>query len=267
MNLQFSNHFNLSDGHDGAQLQQAPAGLEEARRVQQHLFPRELPRLPGWELAAAWRPARAVSGDYYNLFPLGPGRLALALGDVSGKGLGPALVTAGVRAWIRVRLPQATGALAGLLEGLNHYLLATTPEDMFLTLFLGVLDLTTGRLTYANAGHVPPLVLAGPEAEEALPFTSGGPVLGILPGACFESGCVTLRQGCLLALFSDGLPDATNTEGKMFHTRRVVAALRSAWPGPVSLTLDHLLAEVEAFQGSAEAADDLAVVLLHQLPE
>src|SRR5215831_7641241 len=99
--------------------------LEEARRVQQRLFPRELPRLPGWDVAAAWWPARVVAGDYYDLFAVGPGHVAVALGDVAGKGLGPALVMAGLRAVVRSRLPDRAADLAGLLQELNDYLLAT----------------------------------------------------------------------------------------------------------------------------------------------
>src|SRR5262249_39449446 len=93
--------------------------LDEARRVQQQLLPRAIQPPPGWDIVAAYRPARIVAGDYCDVIDLGAGRIALALGDVSGKGLGPALVMAGLRAWIHARLPQKTADLAGLMRELN----------------------------------------------------------------------------------------------------------------------------------------------------
>src|SRR5262249_62072222 len=123
---------------------------EAAWTAQQNLFPRQLPAAPGWEFAAACRPARAVAGDYYDLFKAAPGRLAVALGDVAGKGLGPALVMAGLHALVRCRLSQMSDRLPALVEELNPYLLGSTPADLFVTLFLAVLDAPTGRLRYVH---------------------------------------------------------------------------------------------------------------------
>jgi sigma-B regulation protein RsbU (phosphoserine phosphatase) len=239
-----------------------PSDLEEARWVQQHLFPGEMPELPGWDLVAACRPARVVSGDYYDVFEVGPGRVALALGDVAGKGLGSALVMAGLRAALRSRLPRSVSDLAGVMAELNDYLLASTPDEMFVTLFLAILDVPTGRLRYANAGHIPPLVLAG---GEPMPFTVGGPVLAVFPGADFAEGEATLKPGSLLALFSDGVTEALNAAGRMFHQRRVVESLRSGWGGSAMQLLAGLLAAVEDFRGKSDQADDISVLLLRRL--
>ncbi len=240
-------------------------GLEEARRVQQHLFPRELPRLPGWEVAAACRPARAVSGDYCDVIDLGAGRLGLLLGDVSGKGLGPALVMAGLRAFIHARLPRQAEDLAGLMRELNAFLLASTPDDMFVTLFLAVLDVPTGRLRYVIAGHVPPLVLAGPDGDRPMRLTAGGPVLGILPEAEFEERETGLQPGSVLAVVSDGITEAMDAAGKMFHERRVEEALRNGWGKPAPQAQAHLLRAVEQFAAGAEQADDISVILLRRV--
>jgi sigma-B regulation protein RsbU (phosphoserine phosphatase) len=250
-------------GH--APLAPAPwPGLEEARRVQQRLFPSELPRLPGWDLAAACRPARVVAGDYCDLLDLGAGRLGLVLGDVSGKGLGPALVMAGLRALVHARLPHRTADLAGLMGELNAYLLATTPDDMFVTLFLAVLDVPTGRLRHVNAGHLPPLVLADPDGAGPMRITLGGPVLGILPEVDFEEHQAGLKPGSLLAVFSDGITEAMNRAGKMFHERRVVEALRKGWGQSAVQALAHLLEAVEQFAAGMEQADDMSVILLRR---
>jgi sigma-B regulation protein RsbU (phosphoserine phosphatase) len=243
----------------------APArwpGLEEARRVQQHLFPRKLPCLPGWDVAAACQPARAVSGDYCDLLDLGGGRVGLLLGDVSGKGLGPALVMAGLRAFVHARLPRQAADLPGLMRELNAYLLATTPDDMFVTLFLAVVDGPAGRLRYVNAGHVPPLLLAGPGDEEPTRFASGGPVVGVLPEADFEEHQADLQHDSLLAVVSDGVTEAMDAAGKMFHERRVAEALRQGWGGAARHTLARLLQAIEAFAQGLEQADDISAILL-----
>jgi serine phosphatase RsbU (regulator of sigma subunit) len=241
-------------------------GLEEARQVQHCLFPRELPQVPGWDVVAAWRPARVVSGDYYDLFEVKPGLLAVALGDVAGKGLGPALVMAGLRALVRSRLPGRTGDLSGLMREVNEYLLASTPDETFVTLFLAVLEVATGRLRYVNAGHLAPLVLAGSAAAEPMLLMGGGPVLGVFPGVEFAEEQACLRPGSLLALFSDGVTEAMDGQGRMFHQRRVVEALRSGQDGPAARTLERLLRAVDVFRGRREPADDVSVILLRRLP-
>jgi phosphoserine phosphatase RsbU/P len=248
---------------DGAAIWYSP-DLEEARRVQQRLFPRNLPALPGWDLVAACRPARMVAGDYYDVFPLGRDQVVLTLGDVAGKGLGPALVMAGLRAVLHSLMPHRSDDLLGVMGELNDYLLDTTPDEMFVSLFLSILDVPTGRLRYANAGHIPPLVLA---AGEPMPFTMGGPLLGIIPGADFEEGEVTLNQGSLLALYSDGVTEAMNEAGRMFHQRRVVASLRAGRSMPVIKSLEHLLKAVEQFRGKSEPPDDISIILLRRWDE
>jgi sigma-B regulation protein RsbU (phosphoserine phosphatase) len=238
--------------------------LEAARHVQEHLFPRELPRPAGWAVAAAWRPARAVAGDYLDLWWLGDGHLALALGDVAGKGLGPALVMAGLRALVRSRLTHRARGLAGLARELNDYLLASTPDDLFVTLFLGVLDVATGRLRYVNAGHPPPVLVAGAADGEVTRCTTGGPVLVVLPGTGFEEGQVTLRPKSLLALFSDGITEATDRAGTMFHERRVVASVQGANGDSAARILAGLLEGLQHFTAGKEQADDISVILLRR---
>jgi serine phosphatase RsbU (regulator of sigma subunit) len=260
--LQTRNGF-MSAAPDAADV--LSRSLLEAQQVQQHLLPRELPRPDGWELAAAYRPARMVSGDYYDVFDAGPDRLALALGDVSGKGLGPALVMAGLRAALRSRLHDGAGSLAAVLCDLNAYLLGSTPDDMFVTLFVGVLEVGTGRLRYANAGHPPPLVLP-PTAGEPLRLDVGGPVLGVVADACFEEAQVVLRPGSLLALFSDGLIEASNEAGRRFHERRLCETLRAGCHASASRLLAGVLDAVEQFRGTAAVADDISVLLLCRSP-
>jgi sigma-B regulation protein RsbU (phosphoserine phosphatase) len=237
--------------------------LEQARLVQRQLLPRKLPCPPGWDIAVAYLPARVVSGDYCDVIDLGGGLIAFALGDVSGKGLGPALVMAGLRALIHSRLPQQRTNLAALMRELNLYLLATMPDDMFVTLFLAVLDVSTGQIHYVNAGHLPPLVLAGPDAEP-MRFTISGPVLGILPDIHFETNTVGIEPGSLLAVFSDGVTEATDASGKMFYQSRVVESLQKGWSSSATHQLAHLLQSVERFSKNVDQADDISVILIRR---
>jgi sigma-B regulation protein RsbU (phosphoserine phosphatase) len=242
-----------------------PPEVEAARRVQQRLFPEPLPAVPGWDCAAVCRPARVVAGDYYDLFAEAPGRLALALGDVAGKGLGPALVMAGLHALVRSRLPGRADGLAGLAAEVNRYLLATTPDDMFVTLFLAVIDLAGGRLRYVNAGHPPPVVVS-PHGDEPVCLAEGGAVLGILPDASYDEGEAVLGPGSVLVLYSDGLTEAAGGDGGLFGAKGVIDVLRATRSAPAGAVLARLLGAATDFTAGAGPADDLSVVILRRLP-
>jgi serine phosphatase RsbU (regulator of sigma subunit) len=237
--------------------------LEAAWQVQRHLFPRKLPAAHGWEFAALCRPARTVAGDYYDLFQMAPGRIAVALGDVSGKGLGPALVMAGLRALVRCRLRVRTPDLSGLMAELNQYLLTTTPDDMFVTLFLAILELATGRMVFVNAGHPPPVVVAEPTVE-SLRLQEGGTVLGILPDVPFEQGQTVLRPGSRLALFSDGFTETPGPGGELFHEKRIVAALRAAGEASAEMVLAGMFDRARRFRGPVDPVDDLSLIIIRR---
>jgi sigma-B regulation protein RsbU (phosphoserine phosphatase) len=151
------------------------------------------------------------------------------------------------------------------MREVNEYLRASTPEDTFLTLFLGVLDGASGRLRYVSGGHPSPVVLSGPTAREPRRLTGGGPVLGVFAGADFEEGHVSLLAGSLLAVFSDGLTETLDEEGRQFRRQRVVETLRAVRSGSAVQILEHLLEVVECFRGRRKSADDLSVILLHRL--
>jgi sigma-B regulation protein RsbU (phosphoserine phosphatase) len=204
-----------------------------------------------------------VAGDYYDLFALAPDLVAIAMGDVSGKGLGPALVMAGLHALVRSGLPQRQGDLAGFMGELNQYLLATTPEDVFVTLFLSVLQVGPGRMRYVNGGHPAPLLLAAPGGK-AMPLTEGGTVLGIFPEVKYEEGNASLVPGSVLALFSDGVTEARDRHGEMFQEERVIDALRAGGVAPAATVLTGVLAALKRFAGVTAPADDLSLVIIRR---
>jgi serine phosphatase RsbU (regulator of sigma subunit) len=235
--------------------------LEIARQVQQNLFPRELPASPGWEFAAICRPARQVGGDYYDLFEISWDEIAFALGDVCGKGLGPALLMSNVQAMIRSGLRQSATDISDLTRDLNEHLLSSTSSDMFITLFVGVLNTKSGRLRYVNGGHNPPMVLTA-SGQEPVTLRKGGPLVGIIPGVHFEQGEALLEPGCLLVLFSDGITEAASESGDMFGEERLVEALKESRSLPASAVLAHVIEAVDRFAGKSEQADDMSVVVI-----
>jgi len=231
--------------------------LSIARRVQRDLFPKELPAPAGWEFAALCRPARAVGGDYYDLFTPDPGHVVIAVGDVSGKGLGPSLVMSAVHAVVRSRLRDASIDLSSVARELNEHLLTSSSSEMFMTLFVGILEVGTGRLRYVNAGHNPP-VLVG---DGATRLETGGVPVGMLPGAPYQEGEAALAPGDTLVVYSDGVTEAMNKGGEMYEDERLLREIDGARGEPADEVLDLVVHSVERFAGGAEQADDLTLLV------
>lgn len=238
--------------------------LEIARQVQQKLFPKELPTSPDWEFAGICRPARAVGGDYYDIFEVASGKVILALGDVSGKGLGASLLMADVHAAIRSLAVILTNRLTELIEELNHRLLSETAPEDYLTLFLGLLDLDSGELRYIDCGHPPPILIRHQEKRQEK-LTRGGPILGILDNNAYEQGNCKLDKGDVLVIFSDGVTEATNNQEEMFEEKRLLQLLSDTSGPDASALLESILKSVDGFTAQAEQADDISVVVVRRI--
>jgi sigma-B regulation protein RsbU (phosphoserine phosphatase) len=232
--------------------------LEMAREVQDSLLPRVLPEIPGATLAAHWQSAREVAGDFYDAFKLPGGRTALLVADVSDKGVHAALYMAMVSSLIRsyARLVESPAAL---LTSINRQLLKHETAAMFVTLFYGVLDVETGQLTYASAGHDPPLLRRNRgEIEQLMPT---GPLLGILDPAQFKEEVVALDPENVLLLYTDGVTDILNETGEAYGRQRLAAKLKLA-PLSASTCLQHLCEDLEQFRGSVIPPDDITFLVL-----
>jgi sigma-B regulation protein RsbU (phosphoserine phosphatase) len=234
-----------------------------AREVQRNLFPRQLPAPAGWEFAAACRPARAVGGDYYDLFSPDCDHVVLAVGDVSGKGLGPALLASGVHATIRSLLRDASAGLSTLAVDLNEHLLASSAPEMFMTLFVGVLHLETGRLRYVNCGHNPPICISLADRRVTC-LSDGGTVIGMLSEASYDEGAALLGPGALLTVYSDGITEAENAAGEMYGEERLLALLSTEMGDPASGVLSGVLAAVDEFSAGTEQSDDVTLVAVRR---
>lgn len=237
--------------------------LEAASQVQQKLFTRQMSAAADWEIACHCRPAQVLAGDYYDVFRLRPDQVALALGDVAGKGLGASLVMAGLHAMVRSRLPHYAGTLNQFMKEINQYLMGSTPDGMFVTLFLGVLDERTGRLTFVNAGHPYPILLTS-QADEPLRLAKNGLPLGALPEVEYEEGEADLLPGSLLTLFSDGVTDARDQHGERFQEQRLLDVLREERLSPAATVLSRIVAAVERFALLPEPSDDIALMVVRR---
>jgi serine phosphatase RsbU (regulator of sigma subunit)/anti-sigma regulatory factor (Ser/Thr protein kinase) len=233
--------------------------LEVARLIQQNFLPKELPELEGWKLAAFYRPARAVGGDFYDFIELPEGRLGLVVGDVTDKGVPAAMVMAATRSVLRASA-QRLGSPGEVLERVNELLCPDMPPKMFVTCFYGVLDPASGRFYYANAGHNLPYART---AERVRELRARGMPLGLLPGMTYEEKEAVLAPGESVLLHSDGVVEAHNTEREMFGSPRL-SELVSKRPGGTQL-IDLLLAELDAFTGAGwEQEDDITLVTLQR---
>ena len=243
------------------QRQRLEHELTIAREVQRQLFPTEKPTVQGVEIEAVVRPARVVSGDYYDFLPLGPGRLGIALADISGKGISAALIMASLQAALRSQAMfdgRGPGSTAEIVTRLNKHLYSSTAPDRFATLFYGVYDAQTHRLEYTNAGHPAPLCISGKQVQR---LSAGGTVLGLFDDRQFESQVVDITPGSLLIAYSDGLTEAENADAEEFEEQRVLDVVLPMDQAPARAVLKNLLEAVNQWTGPAEQSDDITVIV------
>jgi serine phosphatase RsbU (regulator of sigma subunit)/anti-sigma regulatory factor (Ser/Thr protein kinase) len=244
---------------EAATRQRFEQELEVARLIQQHFLPKELPDLPGWQIAACYQPAREVGGDFYDVIPLPEGRVGFVIGDVTDKGVPAALVMSATRSVLRASAQRLIEP-GEVLERVNEHLCPDMPEKMFVTCLYGVLDPASGLLRFANAGHDLPYVQT---AEGVVELRARGMPLGLMPGMSYEEKEATLQPGDSLLLHSDGVLEAHDSARDMFGAPRLKETMARS-PGGREL-IDHVLSDLEDFTGpGAEQEDDITMVTLQR---
>ncbi len=236
--------------------------LAQASEIQQGLLPTEAPVCPGYDLAGFNLPCRTVGGDYYDFLPYRDGSLGLVVADVSGKGLPAALMMSSLQARVQMLL-ETNPDPAPALKTLNRNLAERCPLGRFITLFYGLLNPSTGALTYANAGHNHPVLIRRNGQIEYL--TAEGMIMGLLPSVTYQSKETSLESGDLLALYSDGVTEARSGAGEEFGEERLADFLLQRRSQPCPDTVRALLEYVRAWHGDATLTDDFTVVLLRRL--
>ncbi len=237
------------------ELARKEAELNFALKVQQALFPRQLPQSGGMEFSAVCLPARGISGDYYDVLPMTDGKIVFAIGDISGKGISAAILMANLQALLRV-LAGLSGSLSEMCNKLNQHLHQVTDSSKFATFFLAEWHPASQRLVYVNAGHMPPLALGSIGGES---FSRGGLPLGVLASTEFETGEVRLKAGDLMVLFSDGITDAGMRNGKEFGRSRLEALVSANRHRPLTEIQSLVIEAVRKWSGS-DPEDDITLL-------
>ena len=243
------------------QLQRLENEINIAREVQDQLFPRNLPHVAGVEIEAICRAARSVSGDYYDFIQLSPTHVAIAIADISGKGISAALLMASLQAALRSQLlvpGSETLSTAELVARLNKHLVRNTGDDRFATFLVAIFDTATRTLRYTNAGHLPGFCLSD---GKAVHLDEGGIVLGVMEDYPYVEGMVEVPPNSVLIGYSDGLVEPENAYGEEFGVSRLEAAaqrVRHARPRHIA---ESLMTAAEEWSGSPEQADDMTVIV------
>ncbi|HEY7390889.1 MAG TPA: SpoIIE family protein phosphatase [Bryobacteraceae bacterium] len=236
--------------------------LEMAAKVQQGLFPHVLPKLPGLEYAGICRPAQGVSGDYYDFLPLGDGKLGLLLADVSGKGISAALLGASLHAAVRTNVRSGEAGCGKVLAKANRLLFETTAPERFATVFYAVYDAATRKLTYANAGHCPPMLV---RQDTCVRLESLTPPLGMLPALDEIEREVQLVAGDWLLVFSDGVTEAANEEGEEFGDEGLLLAFHRARAKGVAAACGLVVDGVRNHLREQRQPDDITLIAMQVL--
>ncbi len=236
--------------------------LALAGQIQANFLPSNLPNVPGWQLAAMLRPARETSGDFYDVIPLPSGRLGIVIADVADKGMGAVLYMALSRTLIRTYAVEYDNQPELVLSAANSRILADTGAGLFVTVFYGVLDPTSGELVYSNAGHNPPYHLSARDGNVLQELDRTGVPLGILDGGTWQQRVVHLAPGDVLLLYTDGITEAQNAQGTFFDEDRLREVVHANLGRSAQDIQDGVIALVDAFVSDTPQFDDIAMMVV-----
>jgi sigma-B regulation protein RsbU (phosphoserine phosphatase) len=246
---------------EAAQRERNDREMEIAREVQQRLFPQRIPEIGGLSLAGMCRPALGVGGDYYDLIELDDGRLGLAIGDVSGKGISAALLMASLRASLRGMIMDGPRDLAAVMQKVNRLVYEASANNRYATFFFATYHPSTRELRYVNAGHNPP-VLIGTGKAKTFRLDAGGLPVGLLPHALYEEQSLTLDSGDLLIAYTDGISEAMNVDDQEWGEERMLSAVRCSQPASAAETLRTIVGAADEFTAGAAQHDDMTLLLM-----
>ncbi len=240
--------------------QRMEAELAIARTLQTAMLPQRMPERDGYSGKATMLPAREMGGDFYDFFAIGENRIGLVIADVSGKGVPAAFFMAISRTILQGSARERRSA-GQCLADTNALLCEQNPLELFVTAFYGILDLDTGELSFANAGHNPPLLVAADGAVAPLPGT-GGIAMGIVPGLSYAESRVRLAAGDTLLLYTDGISEAMNREGREFTEARLIGSLSESHRQSVEIVMSTVIEAVSRFVGDAPQSDDITCMVV-----
>ena len=240
------------------ELRKRDEEIQEAHVVQERLVPGNIQQVPGYEIAAAWRPAQSVGGDYFDVLKFSEKSLAVCIGDVAGKGVPAALLMSNLQASVRGSAGPSMQP-SDLCAGVNRATLPYVGEDRFITFFYAVLDAPARRMTYVNAGHNPPFVIH--RDGSVVRLREGGTVLALIPNWSCRQGILDLAPDDRLVLFTDGITEATDKQGEEFQEERLIALVRAHRDLRPTTIKEKIMGALREFNGD-EWNDDATVLVL-----
>lgn len=240
------------------------AELAAAKSLQAAMLPEALPASPAYAGKASMVPAREMGGDFYDFFPLDERRLGLVIADVSGKGV-PAAFFMAISRTVLQQSALDGGSAGACLARANAALCARNPMELFVTAFYGILDVETGEFTYSNGGHNPPLMVRKANGDVVELPRTGGMALGVMPGMPYAERVAGLERGDTLFLYTDGISEAMDGEGREFGEARIEATLRGTAMQPVETVLSAVTGAVSAFVAGAPQSDDITCLVVRYL--
>ena len=250
-----------------SQLESLKNDLAIASEIQQAILPRVFPPFPDiadqLDIAALMSPAKDVGGDFYDFFRIDDQRIGFVIADVSGKGIPAAIFMAVSRTLIRATGIRG-GSPAECITYSNKLLAAESVDCMFVTVFYGIMDITTGEISYCNAGHNPPYVIKSNGEVSVLPM-SQDPMAGAIEGLDYHVASLKLDHGDALLLFTDGVTEAMNTQFEEFGEQRLEQTLKGQKQCSCQQTVEAIKSDVAAFTDGAEQSDDITILALKRL--
>jgi phosphoserine phosphatase RsbU/P len=246
--------------------------IQIAREIQEQLFPGEAPKVPGLELYGTCRPARGVSGDYYDFLPMGTGRVGMVLGDVSGKGVSAALIMAAIQSLIRTRLYTASSdgkpdsenlSTARFFDVLNQQMFENTPEEKYATCFYALYDSRRRQLVYTNAGHPAPILF---QDGEIVRLDVGGTPLGLISPTSYREANVSFKPGDTLIAFTDGFTESENSFEEQFGDDRLLEVVQRARGNSLSTLAEEVYRSIEEWVGGGDPQDDMTLIVARATP-
>jgi serine phosphatase RsbU (regulator of sigma subunit) len=238
--------------------------LAMAGQIQANILPEKVPELPGWDIAARLLPARETSGDFYDFIPVTDKNWGIIIADVADKGIGAALFMTLTSTLFRGLAPRHPSLPALTLQTVNERILSDTRGSMFVTAFYGVLEPNTGRFRFSNAGHPPPLLIKSQKGKPIDRLGRTGMALGVQDNEYWSQKLVILAPGDVLVLYTDGVIEASNPQGRLFEIGRLQDVVQKVTGRSAKVIMDAILTEVHRFTAGAPVQDDTAILVIRR---
>ena len=235
--------------------------LSIAERIQRKLIPEKPPDIPDYEIDAYYHPSKHIGGDYYDFHVTKDDRMYFVVADVSGHGIPSSLVVSSMQAYLYSQIEDQK-SLNSMIKNLNRYLTTTMLAGKFVTLFVGCLELKSGIINYINAGHNPPYILR--KSGESEQLTVGGPLLGMFDDVTFTSSYAHMRDGDILAAFTDGVIEAMNEEEEEFSEERLLGVVKENKDKPLRGIMLQVFKELRMFTNGQPYGDDVTLYFMRK---